>query len=95
MKYPSFKEALVKLYYEQGGKQIVEEMPDLIERFAEENRLSGEMSLGAVPHRIYPETATTYQSAIEYLYSIATKRVFYLELQMISYARQIGYTGVY
>ena len=95
MKYQSFQWALMELYYEDGAKQIVESMPNIARLMGTYGQLSGDMNFKAVPNRIYPETALSYDASLEYLYSICDARVLYMELHMQNIALDVGYPNFY
>ena len=92
--------ALLKLYYEQGGREIIAGMPDRVEAYEEENYLSAQMNITMLGTKVYYypsakqspvyytsyKEVTDYTSAVDFLYNICRARVRFME----NYMQQIS-----
>jgi len=100
MEYKAFQMALLKLYYEQGGREIIAGMPDRVEAYEEENYLSAQMNITMLGTKVYYypsakqspvyytsyKEVTDYTSAVDFLYNICRARVRFME----NYMQQIS-----
>ncbi len=103
MQYKSFMRTMVELYYEDGVKEILESMPDLVEYYEQENFLSAQMNATAVKQFYYPSAAnspqyyttykevTNYTEAVDFLYSICRRRLTFMEDYMQQLSILCGY----
>ena len=85
-RYKSFVLAILDVYYNGGGREVIKEMPFVIDRLAEENRLSSIMNGAALDVDYQIDGITNYDEAVAYLRDIAVKRIEYMENQMSDWA---------
>ena len=86
MGYRSFLLELLEVYYHKGGKEVIESMPEVIRKLAEENRTSALMNEIGAPTYYYPDDVTNYDEAVDYLLEIAEARVEFMDKLMSDYA---------
>ena len=100
MEYSAFVAELLDIYYLEGGKETLESMPALVQKYAEENLLSFAMSDKAIGAHYYASTqsffgsgvALDYDKAIEHLYTTCVNRLEWIETKMQEWGAEIGYT---
>lgn len=93
IKRHNFLRAVCEEFYENGGKTLLEHMPALVEKYAEENRRSAEMNASSIPVRYYPENGVTdYDTAVTFLQDICTQRVQFMVNKIRDLAARCGYT---
>lgn len=98
IKFDSFKKAIVDVYYKQGVSSVIKSIPDMIDIWAEENRLGAEINAIVAPVRWYPdyeggkytEDVTTYDEAVKYLKWIIEPRIQWFDEEMQKYLDDVG-----
>lgn len=90
-KHKDFIIAMLDVYYKGGGREVVQQMPEVIDRMAEENRLSALMNDVALEVDYFPDDVTNYDEAVAYMRDIAVRRIDYMETHMKSYAILVKY----
>lgn len=92
MEHENFVIAVLDEYFKNGGKELIESMPSLVDRYAEENRLSAKMNESSIPTRYYPDKGVTnYVEGVAYLRDICVKRVQYMDDKMLTLAGWYSY----
>ena len=84
-KHKNFVIAMLDAYYKGGVKEEIAKMPGLVDKFAEENRLSSLMNDMVHDVNYYPDYVTNYDEAVAYLKDICTRRVEFMEKNMKKY----------
>ncbi len=87
--YPSFVKTLVDEYYNCSGRAIIANSPKLIEKWAQEIKLSAEMNSLGSTIRDLPYDGTTFDEAVDYLLSIIYTRIGWLDSQMEALSKTV------
>ena len=93
LEHKNFIEAVLKVYYEDGVKEIIEGMPELVDKHGQENRASGLMNEIVNDIYCYPTDITDYDGSVAYVREVCVKRIEYVENKMEVYALLFGYNA--
>ena len=91
LKHDNFIVAVLDAYYKGGVRDVICNMPGMVDMYGEQNRDAVAMDTVVNSQNYFPDYVTDYDGAVAYLREVCSKRIEFMDQKMEQFAADVGY----